>query len=244
MYNVWWLKKDRNFGDLLTPYILDYFNIEYKYTDTDDADIICIGSVARRAQNNTIVLGSGMIDSRKEKLNPNADWRFVRGPYTRQRVLDCGGTCPEIYGDAAMLLPLVCPAEEKKYDVGIVPHFVDYDYVNESYHKLDPYFNPSHTIINVINDDPLIVAKQISQCKKIISSSLHGIIAAHAYGIPAAWVKFSNKIKGDDIKFKDHYAALGLTATVSTIDNPVFTTGRLDLDPIIDIFETLKNKIK
>jgi len=231
MYNAWWLTKDKNFGDLLTPYILDYFNIDYTPTKIEDAQLLCIGSIARHAKDGTIVLGSGMINGRKEKLNPNADWRFVRGPYTRQRVLDCGGSCPEIYGDAAMLLPLLCPAEEKKYDVGIVPHFVDYDYVKEYY--------PNYKIINVINDDPLEVAKEISQCKKIISSSLHGIIAAHAYGIPAAWVEFSDKIKGDKIKFKDHYAALGLIATISTVDHPVFTVGQLNLNPIINILKRL-----
>jgi pyruvyltransferase len=243
MYNVWWLKKDKNFGDLLTPYILDYFNIKYKHTDIQNANLICVGSVARHARDNTIVLGSGMINSRKEKLNPNADWRFVRGPHTRQRVIDCGGSCPEIYGDAAMLLPLLCPAEEKKYDIGIVPHFVDYDYICAEYENLDPYFNPNYKIINVINDDPLEVAKEISQCKKIISSSLHGIIAAHAYGIPAAWVKFSNKIKGDDIKFKDHYAALGLEANLSTVSDPIFTIGKINLDPIINIFKEVSKHV-
>lgn len=236
MYNTWWIKKDRNFGDLLTPYILDYFNIDYQYSGVESADIICVGSVARHARNNTIVLGSGMINSRKEKLNPNADWRFVRGPYTRQRVLDCGGSCPEIYGDAAMLLPLLCPAEEKKYNIGIVPHFVDYNYVKEHY--------PNYKIINVINDNPLEVAKEISQCNKIISSSLHGIIAAHAYNIPAAWVKFSNNIKGNDIKFKDHYASLGLEAELSTIDNPIFTTGNYNTSKIEQIFKDFKNESK
>jgi len=231
MYKAWWLTKDKNFGDLLTPYILDYFDINYTHTRIEDAQLLCIGSIARHAKEGTIVLGSGMINGRKEKLNPNADWRFVRGPYTRQRVIDCGGTCPEVYGDAAMLLPLICPAEEKQYNIGIVPHFVDYDYVKQYY--------SNYKIINVINENPLEVAKEISQCKKIISSSLHGIIAAHAYGIPAAWVEFSDKIKGDKIKFKDHYAALGLTATVSTVEDPIFTIENLNLDPIINILKSL-----
>jgi hypothetical protein len=35
------------------------------------------------------------------------------------------------------------------------------------------------------------------------SSSSHGIIV-HAYGIPAVWQKFSNKVFGDDIKYQDY----------------------------------------
>jgi len=231
-YNTWWIKKDRNFGDLLTPYILDYFNIDYQYSGIESADIICVGSIARHAKDNTIVLGSGMINFRKEKLNPNADWRFVRGPYTRQRVIDCGGTCPEIYGDAAMLLPWICPEEPKEFKIGIVPHFVDYEYVKNTY--------PDYNVINVINDDPLEVAKEISKCTSIISSSLHGIIAAHAYGIPAAWVEFSNKIKGDRIKFKDHYAAMGLNPVISTVEEPVYSLGLLNLDPMFNELEKLR----
>lgn len=236
MYNVWWVKNDKNFGDLLTPLIFEYFDIPYKFTSKDQANVLCVGSIARHARDNTVVLGSGMINSRKEKLNPNADWRFVRGPYTRQRVTDCGGTCPEIYGDAAMLLPLICPPKEKEYEVGIVPHFVDYNNVKENY--------PTYKVINVVNEDPLEVAKEISKCKKIISSSLHGIIAAHAYNIPAAWVKFSNNIKGNDIKFKDHYASLGLEAELSTIDNPIFTTGNCNTSKIEQIFKDFKNESK
>lgn len=232
MYNVWWVKNDKNFGDLLTPHIFNYFNIPYTFTSKNQADILCIGSIARHAKNNTIVLGSGIINSKKEKLNPNADWRFVRGPYTRQRILDCGGACPKIYGDAAMLLPLLCSPEEKKYEVGIVPHFVDYSIVKEKY--------LGYNIINVVNEDPLLVAREITKCKKIISSSLHGIIAAHAYGIPAAWVKFSNNVKGDDIKFKDHYASVGLEAKLSTIEHPIFTTGNYNTNEIEEIFASLK----
>ena len=231
MYNAWWLTKDKNFGDLLTPYILDYFDIKYKHTKIDDADLLCIGSIARRAKDNTIVLGSGMINGRKEKLNPKADYRFVRGPYTRQRILDNGGKCPPIYGDAALLLPYICPAEKKEYSVGIVPHFVDHEYVNKKY--------PNYHIINVVNDNPLEVAKEISKCSTIISSSLHGIIAAHAYGIPAAWVKFSDKIKGDGVKFDDHYAALELNAVLSTVEKPVFSVNSFDCRPLINIFESL-----
>lgn len=234
MYNVWWVKNDKNFGDLLTPLILEYFDIPYKFTSKDQANILCVGSIARHARDNTVVLGSGMINSRKEKLNPNADWRFVRGPYTRQRVIDCGGTCPEIYGDAAMLLPLICPPKEKEYEIGIVPHFVDYNNVKENY--------PNYNVINVVNENPLEVAKEISKCKKIISSSLHGIIAAHAYGIPAAWVKFSNNVKGDDVKFYDYFEGVNSSPILSTLDKPKYQTVSYNTYNIKNLFISVKKE--
>jgi hypothetical protein len=43
----------------------------------------------------------------------------------------------------------------------------------------------------------------------IVSSSLHGLIIAHAYGREAAWLKFSDRPLGDDFKFRDYWASIG-----------------------------------
>lgn len=230
--NVYWSNSRPNFGDILTPYVLDYFNIKYKMVSSpNNASAMCIGSIIRRATDKMIVLGSGTINT-KHKLNSNADYRFVRGPLTRKRIIECGGSCPEIYGDPALLLPLFCNESKKEFDVGIAPHYVDYDLVKNLF--------PNYKIIKLENTNPLDVAKEITKCRTIISSSLHGIIAAHAYGIPAAWVKFSNNIKGDDIKFKDHYAALKLEAVLSSIKDPIFSVGQIDLTPIKEVLDKLR----
>lgn len=229
---LWWSKGPApgNFGDILTPFLFDYLNIKYTYTPVNLADSICIGSIAKFAKKGTIVLGSGTI--RKEDfLNPDAIWRFVRGPLTRDIVLSNGGECPDVYGDPALLLPLFCQPEEKKYELGIVPHYVDYNEIVKLY--------PNHYVINLLNPNPIEVAKQISSCKKIISSSLHGIIAAHAYGIPAAWVEFSNKLYGDGIKFYDYYKSVDADCIKSTVSNPVYSVGKININPILNILCTL-----
>jgi len=187
MFSVWWVSSTPNFGDLLTPEILNYFNIPWHKSSYDDFNLISVGSIAKVAKPKTIVLGSGIMGE-SENLCAEADWKFVRGPFTRNRILMCGGSCPEIYGDPAMLLPLICDESKKEFDVGIVPHYVDQQYVKENY--------PEFKIIDVKNLNPLETAKEITKCRSIISSSLHGIICAHAYNIPAAWVPFSNKLKG------------------------------------------------
>jgi len=212
---VWWAKKPKpgNFGDVLTPVLLDHFDIAHEYS-TDSYDTLCIGSVARMAGPGVTVLGSGIIDIREE-LNPGADWRFVRGPITRNNLIASGGHCAPVYGDPAMLLPLLCYEGRKRYDLGIVPHYSEYELVKNMY--------PKHRVIDVLRWDPLEVAREITECRSIVSSSLHGIICAHAFGIPAAWTKFGQSIKGDDVKFYDHYMALGLTATLSTRNDLIFT---------------------
>lgn len=218
-----------NFGDILTPLFLDHFGINYTY-EAEDFDTIAIGSIASLARSGTTVLGSGLMTS-YYNVSADADWKFVRGPFTRQRVLQCGGQCPEVYGDLAMLLPLICDSSNKEYDVGIVPHYTDYEAVSLMY--------PDHYVVNLLNEDPLSVAKQITKCRSIVSSSLHGIICAHAYGIPAAWIEFGSSIKGDGVKFRDHYAAVNADCQLSTWENMYFSLPNYDTTPVIDVMKNL-----
>ena len=97
---------------------------------------------------------------------------------------------------------------------------------------------PNEFVIN-LKDDVETVAKQISSCEKIISSSLHGLIAAQAYDIPFAWVKFSDNIKGDGIKFYDFFDSVGVDLQLSTVENPKFLLGKYDKENIITIIESL-----
>lgn len=214
---VFWYRKPKpgNFGDILTPLILAAYGYNIEHAMPDAADYVMVGSIAKIILPRHTVLGSGVMTA-DPALCSTANWLWARGPRTRRAVLANGGHCPEVYGDPALLLPRIIPATaEKKYQIGIVPHYVDYAQVLESY--------PGYRVINLLNSDPRAVIKEITECEQIISSSLHGIVAAHAYGIPAAWVKFSDKLAGDDTKFHDHYESIGLTAQLSSVDSPVFS---------------------
>mgnify|MGYP001049787263 CR=1 FL=1 len=240
---VWWLGGSDgkgNFGDVLTPYILDYFKFDYTYAKKYyDSDILCVGSIARRANKKITVLGSGII-STEDKLNPDANYKLVRGPLTRKRVLECGGSCKENYGDPALLLPLFCSESKKEYEIGYVPHFVDYGIIK----KLIP--NEFVIQLKHFHRSPLDTANEITKCRKIISSSLHGIIAAHAYGIPAAWVASENTLKGDDVKFYDYFASVGVDNPQKTsIEDPIFTLPNVNLvDGIVKEFKGIKDEQK
>ena len=233
-YNVYWMvgKNINNFGDILTPYILDYYNISYQYTEKENCNLIGVGSIANWAPDHCIVLGSG-IAYQKISLNKTAQWKFVRGPITRENVIRSGGICPEIYGDAGMLINKFWKESIKKHDIGFIPHMKEYNLIKEKY--------PNEYVINLNNPDPQQVAGQITSCRNIISSSLHGIIGAHAYEIPAARIKFTKDIiKGDDTKYKDHYASLNLDHKISTLDSLHFTTpSNVDFSLIEDIFKAL-----
>lgn len=210
--NAWWPKEPfpGNFGDILTPYLVKKITGKTpRYVNKDfnmfPVNLLAVGSVIRNANKNTVVWGSGAM-SMSDSLSPHADYRAVRGPLTRESVLRSGVNCPEIYGDPALLMPkFYTPKTTKRYRYGIIPHYVDYEQVVNWFRK-----DPSIKVINLLNDNVERVIDEINECENVISSSLHGIIAAHAYGVNAVWAKFSDKLFGDGTKFRDYFASVGV----------------------------------
>ena len=232
---AWWSQSPRpgNLGDVLTPVILQGLGFRVKHAPRDQAQLLAIGSIIRFARAHHTVWGSGAMWA-KDKPSPGARYLAVRGPLTREVVLRAGGDCPEIYGDPALLLPLIhdIPVEQT-HEVAIVPHYVDEKGVRARYRNWH--------IISPLNANPLVVVDRIRACKAIVSSSLHGIIVAHAYGIPAAWVRFSNLLDGDDIKFRDHAEAVGVSLPPHT--NPAKAEpvlGSIDTEPLLKAPEVLR----
>ncbi|HED12678.1 MAG TPA: polysaccharide pyruvyl transferase family protein [Gammaproteobacteria bacterium] len=196
-----------NVGDILTPWMLLKSSIQPRWVSKDSSNkILGIGSIARWAKPGDHVWGAGIFN-RTDYLTPEAIYHAVRGPLTRQRVLDCGGKCPEIYGDPALLLPRLLDTTNIpiQYKLGVVPHYADQASFDYSLFPPD-----TTTFINVLNARPEYVIAHICSCERIISSSLHGIIIAHAYNIPARWVQFTDRLHGDDVKFLDYFLSISI----------------------------------
>jgi pyruvyltransferase len=228
--NVWWMNDPEpgNFGDILTPWLIRAISgyepnfIYQRWSDgqeaTEDQEYIApqfigyweevllgVGSILDFTSGHTTVWGSGII---KQTTNPSveANYLAVRGPLTRDLLLSHNINCPDIFGDPALLMPRFYKRKTSpKYPIGIFVHYVDYEQAMEWYGD-HPYIK----IINPLNADITKVLDELFLCEKVISSSLHGIIVANAYGIPVTWAKFSNKLYGDDSKFHDHFAAIGV----------------------------------
>lgn len=133
-----------------------------------------------------------------------ADYRAVRGPLTRKRILAAGHHCPEIYGDPAVLLPLYYnPTSKKKYGLGIIPHYVDAEQVVRQYADKE-------CLIILPTDPTEKVISDILSCEAIVSSSLHGLITACCYGIPCLWAEFSDGVAGKGFKFRDFFESSGI----------------------------------
>ena len=118
-------RKNENYGDLLSKYLVEKISgRKVKWVNPrklpwyrlKKRHYLAIGSILHHASKQSIIWGSGIID-RKHNV-PNADFRAVRGPQTRKYLKDLGITCPEVYGDPALLLPRYFKPEiKKKYKI-------------------------------------------------------------------------------------------------------------------------------
>ncbi|MCM4161419.1 polysaccharide pyruvyl transferase family protein [Antarcticibacterium flavum] len=228
-------REKENYGDLLSKYLVERISgREVKFVQPkkqpwyrrDKKNYVAIGSIIHHADKNSIVWGSGIIDHQQ----PIAEAKFtaVRGPRTRQYLQSLGYECPEVYGDPAILLPdYYSPEVEKKFKLGIVPHYHDYENAQKIFSGWEGV-----KVIDLLTMDVEATTREILECKKILSTSLHGLIVAHTYKIPAVWVKMSDKIFGNDIKYADYLESVGIETY-----SPIFVKERISEEGISGIFK-------
>lgn len=210
-------QQPENYGDNLMGSLLrGLFDIEPEYVDLAYAELIGAGSIldcfhrrrgrgiARffkvRPWRHLHAWGPGFMNSWgrpfwPQKLTVHA----VRGPLSAAKL----GRPDLPLGDPAILLPELWPKPATATAaVSIVPHFVTHADVTRM-----PL--PRHwRVINLL-EDPEKVSLDIASSDLVISSSLHGLIVADAYGIPSIWMKGDGRIRGDGFKFSDYEAFRG-----------------------------------
>lgn len=205
--NAYWWKERVNFGDLITPALLKSYGLTPRFEKPAMADLVSTGSVLQQLPStfSGIVLGSGLIEDRTLSL-PHARFLAVRGELSRDR---SGAPSDTVLGDPGLLSGrlLSQKAPKKKHSLGLIPHYSDKDDP-----ALQQWLLKQAQTVHLIDVErqPHVVINDIAQCNSIVSSSLHGIIAAHALGIPAMWLKISDRLKGGDFKFRDYASSLSM----------------------------------
>lgn len=201
----------QNWGDLIPYQILKELSKSDKIVDSDVFNvknphrgykIYSTGSVMGFTNNNSIVWGTGCIRPSDIGGAPKKIYS-VRGPLTREELLKKGIDCPEIYGDPALLYPRIYnPKIDKKYKWGIIPHYIEYETPqhNQIIRNLE---SKGFRVIDICAGKEKFI-DELLEVENVISSSLHGLIAADAYNIPNARVNISNRLIGNHFKFKDY----------------------------------------
>ncbi|MEF2920706.1 MAG: polysaccharide pyruvyl transferase family protein [Acutalibacteraceae bacterium] len=220
-----------NMGDLLNKDMIeDVFNIQVEQASLKTCNIIAIGSTLDHTMYSTDTIqklkqkiayfgnkgvhiwGTGFIRGNPEKdtqfVYKNVEIHAVRGELSKKRVEKVLGKKLDIpTGDGGLLVERwVGYYPEKKYKVGIIPHFKEQEH--PSVKKLLEGYEDT-TLIN-LREDPKTVCEKIGECEYIISSSLHGMIVADSFHIPNIHITLNNGMFGDGNKFADYLSGFGV----------------------------------
>ncbi|CAI3949936.1 MAG: polysaccharide pyruvyl transferase family protein [Alteromonas macleodii] len=234
--NYFWNPKSGlpNIGDYLAFETVNFvLNLKDLHPlDISSGKILSIGSVLHFANDGDTVWGTG----RNGKISPekhvfsSLDVRSVRGPRTKDYLEKKGITVPEIFGDPGILAPLIYPKAQLNtvyagdtQDVLIVPQLND---------DLSIYSEYKNQLVSP-RQLPGNFLGRLTKAKKVIASSLHGLILAEAYGIPAVYYSSGS---GENIfKYHDYYEGTGRTEFA--VGTSIEECMELETSPIPNLME-------
>ncbi|MFM7107687.1 MAG: polysaccharide pyruvyl transferase family protein [Planctomycetaceae bacterium] len=220
-------RRHPNFGDRLNGDLLRLLTGRgIRTASAADATHVCIGSLLeaflqrrsrpREGGEPLAVWGSGFIaapgahpvlrDDALERLSRPVVLHAVRGRLSLERLRIMGADASRTaVGDPGLLARLLVPRTpaRRRFRLGLVPHYVD---------DRDPVFARVHgrvpgTRIIRVATGPAAFLAELNECEVVISSALHGLIAADALGIPNVRARVSDRLTGGDWKFRDYYSA-------------------------------------
>jgi hypothetical protein len=206
----------RNWGDKLNPVLcrmlsgLDVVHCYDIFPAARKPVHYVVGSSLERAQRRGgVVWGAGFIDSNQGLRRAPAAIHAVRGHLSREALRGLGVDCPDVVGDPALLMPrLYAPRRPRgRHPVGVIAHCYERDLG-----VVQPAALPAGWLSIDITGNLFDVVDQVAACDEILSSSLHGLVCAEAYGVPSRWIRLSDRPAGDGFKYHDFYSALGKSA--------------------------------
>lgn len=232
-----------NFGDRLSRSLIEYLTGRgIVQANREDGELMAVGSLLREDlmfgeenceiqdnESDMNIWGSGfwnpkIIEGRmyypKRRMNIYA----LRGRLSLDIFKRLGYVSKEFecaFGDPGILFPELVDltsAKRDSYEVALVPHKLDKEEFKNLY---DAFVAAGVDVryINVTQNDSFSVIRQMAGAKRVLSSSLHGVILADALHIPNRRIKSDiyeqdqrhiNSIS--DFKFADYYSAYGMEA--------------------------------
>jgi pyruvyltransferase len=183
-----------------------------------------LGSILHVLPNNSFIWGTGH-NPRWKRVPSKLRVFAVRGPLTLNYLNQNGYNLSEdevVYGDPALLIPRLFPEWlipiDIEHECTLILHYNDKDFI------------VNDKSINVVfcSDDFDYVIDSIRKSKKVISSSLHGIIVAEMLNKETTWLQLPNSLKTETTaKYEDYYQS----------------TGRYKETPAITIEDAVKKKV-
>lgn len=238
-----------NFGDALNPIIFKrLIGVDIKPVSFENAEFIGIGSLLdmclmdshdKKFMKKPLFVFSTGIGFEEggffhnpyillpERLKRNMHCFALRGKLTDARMEKMlGHKTGAVIGDGGLLVSkLIDKSKIKpKYDLGIVPHFAD---------KNNPVFKKIHkNIKNSVILDPTVSVDEflhnLCECRAVISTAMHPLIACDSLRIPNLWVRISEETTSR-YKFHDYYSVFNKHKEPFDLLNNDFTEDTLKM---------------
>ncbi|WP_172829032.1 GT-D fold domain-containing glycosyltransferase [Paraoerskovia marina] len=235
---MYWWDERPNFGDAVGPWLVQAMSghepVNARRRKELSPVLWAVGStIGYLDRNNVDIWGSGLMEplqgSKLDALRKleNVRVHAVRGTETRSELVSkLGWEVPEVYGDPALLLPRFYTAKPAAQSgrIAVVPHYVHVKHLPSS-------LGDGSVVVDVASDLESVV-DTIAQADVCISTSLHGIIIAQAYGVPWIWLRVvDHPLGGDAFKFRDFFSTID-DSQASTVAVKASELGTLDIESL------------
>jgi hypothetical protein len=243
-----------NLGDLLSPVIVAAFtgqSVRFVPSTWPGVRLAAIGTIGQKQRLGAAHLWGTGFGGARDPFRVARGWRrpaltrlvphALRGPFSAA-MLGVDAALP--FGDPAILLPRLWPdpGAPKRHALGVFLHITECDRVHPEAgpraefrrYAVPPEFNgavlvrPMHVAATL--DGLRARVAELLACERVLSTSLHALVLAEAYGIPCAVFDFhagpSGRVAPDDDtqpldhRMRDFYAGAGARGV------PVFRTER------------------
>ncbi|GGD31445.1 hypothetical protein GCM10010915_09660 [Microbacterium faecale] len=210
---VRWIKRRRvpwrvgNAGDIYTVDLVRHlYGVEPENDKNNGKRLLMVGSIMDKARQGDVIAGvgaRGTVDV-PSPAEANLQVYGVRGPLTLAALRDAGHDVSQLRFilDPGLLIRKIFPelddVSPEPGRVGFVPH----------YREGPQYRSGTRYDLIDVDDSPLEFARNIARCERVYSSSLHGVIFAHALERPVVLV--APRTAEPEFKYRDYFASVGL----------------------------------
>jgi hypothetical protein len=226
-----------NAGDLYNRDLIRHlYGSEAINVDTGGRRLLLVGSTVHRAQPGDVIAGVGSKGSTIAIDNPReAEVWGVRGPLTadalRARGFDLSNL--RFILDPGLLIAQVFPELQEVRPVAgrviFAPHYRE----RSRFRRTKRY-----DVVNV-DASALEFAREIALAETVFTSSLHGLIFAHALGRPTVLV--APLTAEPELKYRDYFASVGLRwKTPLPLDEAIVRCDPVYPDNVGDLITTAK----
>lgn len=237
-----------NLGDALSPVIVSALAgvpIVHRDFESWKRRLACVGTIGHGFKNGVVHFWGTGIDPLKNPIDRSIGY-YQKPPKTKFYVHALRGRfsaeifgnqeirVPTVYGDPVWFLPsIIPPASEKQYELGVIVHLSELTELTDTAgvkasllrYQLPPSLSNNICIITTITQPNFTALEQkvqeITSCKRIVSTSLHGLVIAETYGIPcvlfrnrgkkAAFAQLAEDSEHVDWRVRDFYSGLGVS---------------------------------